>query len=738
MKIRILSIFLAFLLLICSGCSRNTAGSTLDRSEQAENELRESGGHDSVETTKLVNGESWHLAQRTIDLPKNMQTVTAQCVDGERIYIGGYTGTGVALCKIDIDGNVLLEYSLPEEISDIYAITIYQKALYCLVNLTQSTVTSDSQINSIQVITFSEQGVAGEKVVLPKECQASFPYKQLIVDENEYYLLADTTAFKVNRNDLAATCIYQDSPQDGSLAQESFFAMTLFGNKLLLLSNARFSRNCRILCVDTYGLSVDEIYTLHEQPLYSFGKMLDGRPIISHSNKGTAQMSILDIDSCCFNILMRWEDVGAPIQMTWVEETDFGYVFFQQNEHRIQSLQWVPGEKENVITLRLAGIGIPEIDEYVKEFNASQSVYKIEATYYSENSIDAYIGTSYFEYQPLDLLRTQIMAGDGPDIIFSSYGQSAADYLNDELCVDLVPYLNNDKTYNIDSFSPNLIDGMQKGDALYAIPLAFSIHTLVTDSKYTSTEGITLQEFREIRERYADVPAFSYFMKPADLLNESVQLICAAMVNMENGTCDFKNEEFYNYLRWIKTYTDTNQRAPSEFDNAMFEPCTINSLELFASLPDYPNQQLDSLIFIGYPMQSSYGSTMVLEASLGINKQSVCIDGAWQFIHFCLETLKSDSFSGIPAVQSLLNEEINAYRDGTKIDFLGRQLVIEPDNIKKIEALLQHTTFFAAQPQEIVQIIAEEASRYFSETTSEESVAEKIQSRVQLYLAEQS
>lgn len=222
MKIRILSIFLAFLLLICSGCSRNTAGSTLDCSEQAENELRESGGHDSVETTKLVNGESWHLAQRTIDLPKNMQTVTAQCVDGERIYIGGYTDTGVALCKIDIDGNVLLEYSLPEEISDIYAITIYQKALYCLVNLTQSTVISDSQINSIQVITFSEQGVAGEKVVLPKECQESFPYKQLIVDENEYYLLADTTAFKVNRNDLAATCIYQDSPQDGSLAQESF------------------------------------------------------------------------------------------------------------------------------------------------------------------------------------------------------------------------------------------------------------------------------------------------------------------------------------------------------------------------------------------------------------------------------------------------------------------------------------------------------------------------------------
>ena len=100
MKIRILSIFLAFLLLICSGCSRNTAGSTLDCSEQAENELRESGGHDSVETTKLVNGESWHLAQRTIDLPKNMQTVTAQCVDGERIYIGGYTDTGVVVDEL--------------------------------------------------------------------------------------------------------------------------------------------------------------------------------------------------------------------------------------------------------------------------------------------------------------------------------------------------------------------------------------------------------------------------------------------------------------------------------------------------------------------------------------------------------------------------------------------------------------------------------------------------------------
>ncbi|NLV87140.1 MAG: hypothetical protein GX025_07995, partial [Clostridiales bacterium] len=181
-----------------------------------------------------------------------------------------------------------------------------------------------------------------------------------------------------------------------------------------------------------------------------------------------------------------------------------------------------------------------DIAYIVNSFNQSSKDYTIKVSYYGTRE------------KNMDHLRTEIIAGNTPDIY--AFTQSQLADVQIPIYEDLLPYLDNDPSYNRETFVSSLFQAITKGGSLDYIPYDFYVETFTArESVVGKRSGLTMEEAEGFaKDMGPDVNIFPAWLPRQALLAHIVTFSAAKFIDRAAGTCDFLDPEFIELLEQCK------------------------------------------------------------------------------------------------------------------------------------------------------------------------------------------
>ena len=424
-----------------------------------------------------------------------------------------------------------------------------------------------------------------------------------------------------------------------------------------------------------------------------------------------------------------WRELGAKTNASHAFRTKNGYVLFSPNEEAVSLVLWKASTTnvKKVLTLAIAA-DCPvwyEFTQLFETFNLSQNDYRIDYTVYSDSP--------YGDGEPLDVLRTQIMAGDSPDLFaFYSDGNQAPPLEPRAVCADLRPLLP-DVTET--ALLPGLFDLLTQDGALYALPLTVRVDTLIMPSNLIDHPGVTLPDLETAREKMPDDwVAVDSWNTPKNLFALTAAFCIGRFTDRENGTCNFETQEFYDLLDWCKRWGG-NGSTPETPEKTLLKHGWISSLSWLSGREDIAKEWFDGAgyTYAGYPVGSG-GSAYLVLTSLGVSASCRDMGGAKALLEYCFSC---EQESGLPANMDALRKEFVQYKLGNRTDWYGNPETISDADEAKFMELLNSITVLEGMDKPLEDILCEEADAYFAGGCTAQQAARNIQSRASLYLQEQ-
>lgn len=420
-------------------------------------------------------------------------------------------------------------------------------------------------------------------------------------------------------------------------------------------------------------------------------------------------------------------------------------------------------EKEEIVVGTM--VMNQELQAAAVNFNKSNSKYHITVREYYDYSGD-------IEYEDaLANMNNEIASGNCPDILCLDSGEQDAEKLAAQgVLEDIKPYLEKSESLSLDSFVESVVEGYTYDGALVCIPKNFQIATVAGKTSQVGDKmGWSVQDIMDYAAEHPDAELFEYASR-SEMLNIMMIFNQDAFIDWKNGTCNFDSQEFKQILEFVAGF-------PEEYDwdeDRESTPVLLASGKLLLysnSIGECQDIQIAEAMFgepvtyIGYPtIDGSVGCVMGGSSSYGITTKSKHKDGAWAFIE---DYLCSDNnmFSwGFPTNKEKLEEII---AEACKVEYVldenGEPMLDEDGNpiyqgmggmgwgdweytyhpcteeeIARLRELMDVAIPMSTGNSEVLNIIIEEAEPYFKGAKSLDEVAALIQSRMSMYVGENS
>ena len=726
--------FCAVLLILCllCGCAAEkevTVISLPGEEKMAAEEKTASQAAPAAAQGKAVE-EACHLElQRHV--PESLTGITALTVLGDTIIAGGQTETGPSLVSFPIEGGETKTLDVPEGADYLYALCENPDGGFFLLSGTLPAGYWDERGN----FTFLFGEPEGRLVL--SRYDASFSLQETTTLEKRY-TESGARFFQMTKTDggfalvSASMLVWLDDSGAETARQEldpndgwAFAAMQERDGILFVLTRDLFGGEApELRAFDAKTLTPLEVQTL---PLGTagLGPGEDGTFLLTNSDG----LSGYDLASGKVQTIASWRELGAQADAEQIFRTDGGYVLFSPNEAALTLVLWKvgAGSAKQVLTLAVAA-DCPvwyEFTQLFEYFNLSQQEYQIDYTIYSDSP--------YGDAEPMDVLRTKIMAGQSPDLFaFYSDGNQAPPLAPRAVCADsreLLPDVTED------SLLPGLFDLLTQDGALYVLPLTVRVDTLIMPSNLIDSPGVTLEDLETAREKIPGdwVPVDSW-NTPGNLFGLTAAFCIGRFVDRETSTCRFETQEFIDILDWCKNWGGDGS-MPEAPEKTLMKLGWISSLSWLASREDIAKEWFDGAgyTYAGYPVGEG-GSAYLVLTSLGVSTSCQNLASAKAFLAYCFSGKQE---SGLPANMEVLREELAQYKAGNRTDWYGEvENISEADEAKFLE-LLSSVTVLEGMDQALENILSEEADAYFAGAATAQQAAKIIQSRASLYLQEQ-
>ena len=357
-----------------------------------------------------------------------------------------------------------------------------------------------------------------------------------------------------------------------------------------------------------------------------------------------------------------------------------------------------------------AAVGSLELDELVKQFNRAHRDCVAVIDYYPENAYDR--------------LCTEIMAGDGPDVLDLACLSLP---LNSSYLVDLYPYIDADSDLERDMFVPTVIASLELNGKLTSLPAAFVVNTMTARvADVGGRTDWTIEELQDLWEqRTDDIFLMSGWMDRHNFLGWLATLTTGDFIDWESGTARYDSEDFIRQLQFCEAQADY-----VEYNDEIAEkPCLVEfeNVQNLVRINGIRNNYKEDFTYIGFPGNGEYGSFFdVDQLHFAISVNSDKKELAWEFIRLALtkknQEMICDSWH-LPIRMDVMDARIETVVGNVSDRQRFRQLIQKP---------LQFTSY----NETIHQIFMEEGEAYFSGQRTVEEAAERIQNRVTLYLSE--
>lgn len=366
------------------------------------------------------------------------------------------------------------------------------------------------------------------------------------------------------------------------------------------------------------------------------------------------------------------------------------------------------------------------------------------------NEIDADVYTSR--------LFTEISEGKGADILLMTSNDYAK--LVEKGCLmEISDIFTQEKRQEI---LPQILDMGKVGDRQYAAYLGFDMNLVEVNRKIWGRETWTIEDVLHlIDERkkegnpfeYLCVYSFGYIDNALGIFTYDLEN--SGWIDYEKGTCNFNNDIFRHLLEVCKEYypTDGQRMERSDVMEDLLEGrilCVIDS----GGFITYSNIMADSgeqVSIVGCPTNMDSGNIIRGDIALTVNKNTTHYDIIRDFI----DTVYSFDYMGytswgVPYSLSLYDHRIETPND------LGKEYLDSPvirldrrtcrpipgkadgeSYLAEYKDVLQKSRVFSRRENEIFTIIYEEAEQYAKDASmTSQEVANRIQDRVQIYMAE--
>lgn len=374
------------------------------------------------------------------------------------------------------------------------------------------------------------------------------------------------------------------------------------------------------------------------------------------------------------------------------------------------------------------------------------------------------------EYNDIDQLNTEIMAGTYPDIIDTN--TIPLDRLIARgLLEDLYPYIEADKEINVNDIFPAVLKAAENDGKLYATISNFSVQTVVgAASVVGDTPGWTYEDlYAAISTMPEGCTIFDNYFTRDTVLNYCLYLESNNLVNWETGECNFDNQTFKSMLEFAK-------RFPAEFDweneeyvdsyeaisqgKQMLLNAYIYSLE---DVMQYPGLFGGDMTFIGFPTYDGVGSMLQLENRYAMFNTCTNKDAAWQFMRIMFtEKYQSSNYSlptNMKVFDSKLKEAMTpTYRTDENGNFVldenGNKIeepkytmgwgeneveiyALSQEMADQIRSIIDNCTRILHYDEQLFATVWEESAPFFEGQKTVDDVAKLIQNKVSIYVNEQ-
>ena len=415
----------------------------------------------------------------------------------------------------------------------------------------------------------------------------------------------------------------------------------------------------------------------------------------------------------------------------------------------------------------------------VADFNKNSDEYTIYVNSYSDLKDTSDMSAAMTNF------NNELLAGKVPDILLVTQDMPYQSYESKGLFTDLYEYIDKDPDLSKESFLPNILRAYESDGKLYRLGTSYHVKSYAI--KPSLLKGDTLS-VKDAREAMSSLPAgaeISKYYDRATVLSEAIAF--SDFIDHKNKTCNFDNPEFKAILEMAKEFPEEvdldkmmadNPNFYLDYfnvfleDNTLVYPVTVND---FVNLTWTRASLGDEFELVNFPTDMPAAKGLVDSNSLfAVSNTSKNKDGAWNFIKYCLQhnivetpyfyydnagnyvqtsdikySTKTDDMPVLISEFELLkshacdpNYEYDA--DGTRKEadittYVGGEKKLPPmsqQELDKFTKLLTESDTVSDSNEDIMKIINDEASGYFSGTKSLDETVSLIQNRVNIYMSE--
>lgn len=362
-----------------------------------------------------------------------------------------------------------------------------------------------------------------------------------------------------------------------------------------------------------------------------------------------------------------------------------------------------------------------DMTDAILAYNNSDADYRIEPVYFE------YVGAA-------DLNRAMIEAfNSGIDLVDQSNLPEGS--ISGAQLVDLLPFLDADTELSREDFFPAALRGMSWGGHMYRVSPYYSAMGLnVPPGLYPGAEGWSC-EF--LRQAIANDPSLALGMgknrTPDYIVKAMAHAITGEFVDLDSMSCDFTRPDFAEWLGLMTSLMGDTRLAGDRIsftcgvDGYYSMKAIYASYDMgnFGQIVGFPDSR-GSGFYLASPaaVVAINGEYNGLNTSLSIANGCKDLQAAWDFVKLLL----SEAELGIPVLRSAFEE---------LMDYNARAYSMAQEDIDSLRYIAENAAGTVLADPAIVTLITGELNAYAAGDKTAQEVAEQLQSRVSLYLAEQ-
>lgn len=681
---RQIALILSALLCILSACGgMGTDAPELDLPEA-----------DVIESEPVAALGEYSLTVTQTELPGGLASLASACAAENGVYLAGAGADGAPMLGLWADG-VYEPLDLSDGITEIESV-FFGDALSVLARAG----------DAIQILHYEDSGV------LTTELNGDLS----ALGRDLYYAEFGGTAYVMDSNTIAEV-------KDGQLTRgmEAEAAYLLFtamqaaqdGLYIVQFSGLDLTTQLLKLNADTFALEPADVGGVG---IYGLGTTADGDVLVSCTSDGREFVKTADEAE-----LFDWSEPGivSPGYTNLYELGDGSWLLFYRGQTSLELLEEKLLPPKTTLTL-LTDLPRAELYTIVNDFNRTSEEYRVEVIQFGEDGLTA------------ELLRTQLIAGEGPDI-FAFYDRSSLADLGANSFEDLLVYLDADAEYGRDTLAPELLGAMCAQDKLDWLPYSFGISTFTAPSAYLSEPGFSFDEAKQAAAK-AGLPLFPGWMTRDILWGWMSDFAVGQYMDLETGTCSFDSEDYISLLEECAAAAAEFGSDSAALYNSLLQFELLQNLIRVSTISDNYG---GAYAFVGVPNETTNGSMFSPDLCFAISSTSGNKDAAWQLVRSCLsDEHQQMNLTSFPASASVLDAMIDdAVENG--VHYYEYEYELDEADAAKLRGLISETQTAQDAYPAVLNIMAEDAAQFFAGQITAEQAAAYTQNRVSTWLAEQ-